>query len=92
MPTVKPLDEEVLLAAARETRGLVTVEEHSILGGLGEAVAGLLAENNPAPVRRVGVRDVFGQSGMAGELLDLYGLRAPNVVEQAVKILEGGPS
>jgi transketolase len=90
MPTVKPLDEAVLLEAARETRGLVTVEEHSILGGLGEAVAGFLAENHPAPVRRVGVMDVFGQSGMAGELLDLYGLRAPNVMEQALRILEGG--
>jgi transketolase len=92
VPTVKPLDEAVLLAAARETRGLVTVEEHSILGGLGEAVAGLLAERHPAPVRRVGVRDVFGQSGQAPELLDLYGLRATNVVEQALGILEGGAS
>jgi transketolase len=92
MPTVKPLDEAVLLEAARETRGLVTVEEHSILGGLGEAVAGVLAENHPAPVRRVGVMDVFGQSGLAGELLDLYGLRAPNVVRQALRILEGGRS
>jgi transketolase len=90
MPTVKPLDQAVLLEAARETRGLVTVEEHSILGGLGEAVAGFLAENHPAPVRRVGVMDIFGQSGMAGELLDLYGLRASNVVRQALRILEGG--
>lgn len=90
VPTVKPLDEAVLLDAGRQTRGLVTVEEHSILGGLGEAVAGLLAENHPAPVRRVGVMDVFGQSGQAGELLDLYGLRASNVVEQALRILEGG--
>jgi transketolase len=92
LPTVKPLDEAVLVEAARETRGLVTVEEHSILGGLGEAVAGLLAERHPAPVRRVGVRDVFGQSGQAAELLDLYGLRAPNVVEEALRILEGGAS
>jgi len=92
LPTIKPLDEAVLLDAARETRGLVTAEEHSILGGLGEAVAGLLAENHPAPVRRVGVRDVFGQSGQAPELLDLYGLRASNVVEQALRILEGGAS
>jgi transketolase len=90
MPTVKPLDEAVLLAAARETRGLVTVEEHSILGGLGEAVAALLAENHPVLVRRVGVRDVFGQSGQAQELLDLYGLRASHVVEQALAILEKG--
>jgi transketolase len=70
----------------------VTVEEHSILGGLGEAVAGLVAENHPVPVRRVGVMDVFGQSGQAPELLDLYGLRASNVVAQALRILEGGAS
>lgn len=87
MPTVKPLDEAVLLDAARGTRGLVTVEEHSILGGLGEAVAGFLAGTHPAHVRRVGVRDVFGQSGTADELLDLYGLRATSVVEEALKIL-----
>jgi transketolase len=92
MPTVKPLDEGALLDAARATRGIVTVEEHSILGGLGEAVAALLAESHPAPVRRVGVRDVFGQSGPARELLDLYGLRASNVVGQALGILEGGAS
>jgi transketolase len=92
MPTVKPLDETVLLHAARTTRGIVTVEEHSILGGLGEAVAGRLAETHPTPLRRVGVRDVFGQSGQAGELLDLYGLRASNVVDEALRILEGGAS
>ena len=92
LPTVKPLDEGVILDAARETKGLVTAEEHSILGGLGEAVAGFLAETHPAPVRRVGVMDVFGQSGRAGELLDLYGLRAPNVVQQALVILEGRTS
>ena len=62
------------------------------LGGLGEAVAGVLAQSHPAPVRRVGVRDVFGQSGQARELLDLYGLRASNVVGQALEILEGGAS
>lgn len=90
MPTVKPLDESALVQAARQTRGLVTVEEHSIVGGLGEAVAGVVAATHPAPVRRVGVGDVFGQSGQAAELLDLYGLRARNVVEEALVILEGG--
>jgi transketolase len=92
MPTVKPLDGDALLAAARGTRGVVTVEEHSILGGLGEAVASFLAESHPTVVRRVGVPDVFGQSGQAQELLDLYGLRASKVVEQATRILEGGAS
>ena len=71
---------------------MVTAEEHSILGGLGEAVAGFLSERHPCPVRRVGVRDVFGQSGQAAELLDLYGLRAKDVVAEALTILEGDPS
>jgi len=84
MPTVKPLDGEVLLAAARETCGIVTAEEHSIIGGLGEAVAAFVAETHPTVVRRVGVRDVFGESGPADELLTLYGLRAANIVEQAI--------
>jgi transketolase len=92
LPTVKPLDAEPLVAAARETRGIVTAEEHSILGGLGESVAGLLAELRPTIVRRIGVRDVFGESGRAQELLDRHGLRAANIVEQALTILKGpGP-
>jgi transketolase len=83
MPTVKPLDAEELLRAARETRAVVTAEEHSVLGGLGEAVAALLAAERPTRVRRVGVRDVFGESGQAQELLDRYGLRARDIVEEA---------
>ena len=87
MPTVKPLDTDVLVAAARETRGMVTAEEHSIIGGLGEAVAGCVAETFPAVVRRVGVRDVFGESGTAAELLTLYGLRAADIVREALEIV-----
>lgn len=87
LPTVKPLDEEAVLAAARETKGIITVEEHSIIGGLGEAVAGLVAENHPCRILRIGVKDVFGESGQAQELLDKYGLRAANIVEAAYKIL-----
>lgn len=89
MPTVKPLDTGILIRAAEETRGIVTAEEHSIIGGLGEAVAGALSETVPAPVRRVGVKDVFGESGPADELLTLYGLRARDIVEEARKLLEG---
>ncbi len=87
MHTIKPLDTEAILQAARETKGIVTAEEHSILGGLGEAVAGIVAENHPCPVQRVGVMDTFGESGQSQELLDLYGLRAPDIVEKALKIL-----
>ncbi len=88
MPTVKPLDGATLLAAARQTRGFVTAEEHSIIGGLGEAVAGFLSEAYPMPLRRVGVNDIFGESGTAQELLDLHGLRAKNIVNKALMILE----
>ena len=88
VPTIKPLDVEPLLAAARETRGFVTAEEHSIIGGLGDAVAATLAEAGvPAIVKRIGVKDVFGESGQAGELLDKYGLRATNIATAARELL-----
>jgi len=87
LPTVKPLDEEALLAAARETQGFVTAEEHSIFGGLGEAVAAFAAEHHPRPVIRVGVQDVFGESGPAAELLDKYGLRARNIMDAAQRLV-----
>jgi transketolase len=87
-PTVKPLDEAAVLAAAHETKGIVTAEEHSIIGGLGEAVAACVAQSHPCRVMRIGMQDVFGQSGQAQELLDLYGLRAKNIVEAALKILK----
>jgi transketolase len=87
-PTVKPLDVAPLLAAARETRGLVTAEEHSIIGGLGEAVCSALAESGEyAIVRRVGVKDTFGESGAMPELFDKYGLRARDVVREALAVL-----
>jgi transketolase len=89
MPTVKPLDTDVVLQAALETRGIVTAEEHSIVGGLGEAVAAFLSENHPTRIRRVGVNDIFGESGTAQELLDLHGLRAKDIFAKALALLEG---
>lgn len=87
-PTIKPLDVAALLTASRETRGFVTAEEHSIIGGLGEAVASALAEaGEPAVVRRVGMRDVFGESGHAAELMDKHGLRAADIVREALVVL-----
>ena len=89
-PTIKPLDVGPLVAAAEETRGFVTAEEHSIYGGLGEAVAAAVADAGvPSIVRRVGVRDTFGESGHAPELMDKYGLRARDIVREAFFILEG---
>lgn len=87
MHTVKPLDRELILACAVETGAIVTAEEHNVIGGLGCAVAEVLVENHPAPVEMVGVRDTFGHSGGADELLDLYGLRAVNIVEKAKKAI-----
>ena len=89
MPTVKPLDEEALAKAARETRGFVTAEEHSIIGGLGEAVCGFLSSSTPRPVRRIGMQDVFGESGHAGELLDKYGLRAVDIARELLTLSQG---
>ena len=83
MATVKPLDEALVLEAASKCGKIVTAEEHSVIGGLGEAVAAVLAEKLPTPVKRVGVNDVFGQSGPAGEVLKYYGLTAENIADTA---------
>ncbi len=83
MATIKPLDKEILLDAANKTGCIVTAEEHNVIGGLGSAVAEALAETKPVPVLRVGVEDVFGKSGPALELLDIYGLNAANIVAKA---------
>lgn len=81
--TIKPLDREIVLAAARETKAIVTAEEASIIGGLGSAVCDLLCETLPTPVLRVGVEDQFGTSGPAGEVLEKYGLTPANIAAKA---------
>ena len=85
MSTVKPLDEELVLEAAKKCGKIITCEEHSVVGGLGEAVCSFLSENHPTPVRRIGVDDVFGQSGPAAEVLAHYGLCADNIVKVAAE-------
>ncbi len=87
MATIKPLDTEIVLKAAKETGAIVTAEEHSVIGGLGSAVAEYLAETCPTPVVKLGVYDKFGQSGPANELLDLYGLRGKDIAEKAKKAI-----
>lgn len=82
--TIKPLDTELILKAAKETGRIVTVEEHSVIGGLGEAVCACLSEELPTPVTRIGVNDVFGHSGPAVDLLKQFGLSAENI-EATVK-------
>ena len=83
MATIKPLDEELVLEAASKCGKIITCEEHSIFGGLGEAVAAVLAEKLPTPMRRIGVNDEFGHSGPAAELLKQFGLCAEHIVEVA---------
>ena len=83
MATIKPLDEELVLAAAKKCGKIITCEEHTIIGGLGEAVCSVLSEKLPTPVRRIGVNDEFGHSGPAGELLKAFGLCAEHIVEVA---------
>ena len=83
MSTIKPLDEEMVLAAAKECGKIITCEEHSVIGGLGEAVCSYLSENCPIPVKRIGVDDQFGFSGPAGEVLKAFGLCADHIVEVA---------
>ena len=85
--TIKPLDEELIIKAAKETGAIVTAEEHSIIGGLGGAVTEALAETCPVPVLRVGVEDKFGTSAPAAEVLKAYGLTAENIVEKAKKAI-----
>ena len=80
--TIKPLDEELIVAAAKETGKVVTVEEHSVIGGLGSAVCDALAEKCPVPVKKIGVQDVFGESGPAAALLAKYKLDGEGVYEQ----------
>jgi transketolase len=81
--TIKPLDEELVLKAAQECGKVITCEEHSVIGGLGEAVCALLSEKRPTPVRRIGVNDEFGHSGPAAALLKQFGLSAEHIVEVA---------
>ena len=81
--TIKPLDEELVLKAAADCGKIITCEEHSVIGGLGEAVCSLLSEKLPTPVRRIGVNDEFGHSGPASALLKQFGLSAEHIVEVA---------
>ncbi len=83
MHTVKPIDREILIKAAKETGAIVTAEEHNIIGGLGAAVCEVLAEEYPVPVLRIGTKDEFGRSGKVPALLELYGLTANDIAERA---------
>ncbi|MBI4778063.1 transketolase family protein [Candidatus Desantisbacteria bacterium] len=85
--SIKPIDKQAIILAAKETGAIVTAEEHSIIGGLGSAVAEVLAEHIPTPMERVGVKDAFGQSGTPKELLRVFGLDAVSIVEAVIRVL-----
>ncbi len=87
MSTIKPIDTELIIKAAKETKVIVTAEEHSIIGGLGSAVSEVVCENYPVIVKKVGVNDSFGESGTPNELLEKYGLTAKNIVEKVKEAL-----
>ncbi|MGE5654713.1 MAG: transketolase family protein [Bacillota bacterium] len=88
VPFIKPFDAATISASAKKTGAVVTAEEHSIIGGLGSAVAEALAEHAPAPLERVGVKDTFGESGTPDALLKKYGLTAADIVEAAKRVLK----
>ncbi|HDZ62106.1 MAG TPA: transketolase family protein [Nitrospirae bacterium] len=87
MSTIKPLDEKVVLTAAKSSHVIVTAEEHSVIGGLGGAVCEFLSENHPVPVHRIGVNDSFGCSGKPDDLLKLYGLTSDSIINKIKKAL-----
>lgn len=87
MATIKPIDEEIIIRAAKETKGIVTVEEHSIIGGLGDRVSAVVCENAPTVVKKIGVKDVFGESGNPDALLKKHGLTIENIKETVKNIV-----
>ena len=88
MHTIKPIDREAIIAAARETGAIVTAEEHNVMGGLGSTVSEVVGEHCPVPVLKVGVQDTFGRSGNADQLLEMYGISTGTIVEKARKALK----
>lgn len=85
--TIKPLDEDIILQAAKDTGALVTAEEHQLIGGLGSAVAEVTGRKQPVPIEMVGIRDSFGESGKPEELMEKYGLTAQDIYKNALKCM-----
>jgi transketolase len=88
MHTIKPIDEEIIIRAARETGAIVTAEEHQVTGGLGGAVAEVVVKNHPVPMAFVGMKDCFGESGKPEELMVKYGLKARDVVVAVKRLID----
>lgn len=88
MSTIKPIDKDIIIKSAKETGAIVTVEEHSIINGLGSAVSEILVENYLVPMKRIGIPDVFGESGDVWELMEKYGLTKENIVKSAHEVIK----
>ena len=85
MHTIKPIDKEQIVKCAKETKRIITIEDHNIIGGLGSSVCEVLAEEYPCKVTRMGIQDIFGKSGKAEELMEYFGITAKNIVEEICK-------
>lgn len=85
MHTIKPIDKNMIIKCAKETKEIITIEDHNIIGGLGSAVCEVLSENYPTQVTRIGIKDEFGKSGKAEKLLEYYKLNADSIVEEVIK-------
>lgn len=86
--TIKPIDKDIIIKAAKETGAIVTAEEHNIIGGLGSAVAEVISENYPVPLKRIGVEDTFGESGKPAELMEKYGLTSDYIVDAVTQLIK----
>jgi transketolase len=86
--TVKPIDRETIITAARETGAIVTAEEHQVMGGFGSAVAEVVSQYYPVPMKMIGIQDTFGQSGNPDELMKQYGLTSSDIVKAAKEVIE----
>ncbi len=84
--TIKPIDEETIIKCAKETKKLITVEDHNVIGGLGTAISDVLTQNYPTKLTKIGINDTFGKSGKAEELLEYYGLTAENIIKKVKEI------
>jgi len=86
--TIKPIDSEILIKAAQETNYILTVENHSIIGGLGGAISEILSENYPTLIKRIGIKDIFGESGSLEDLFNKYSLTSENIVKEVKEIIK----
>jgi transketolase len=87
MASIKPIDKEIIIKASRETKGIITAEEHNIYGGLGSAVAEVVCQHAPCKIEMAAIEDKFGRSGKPNDLLEMYGLTAENIAEKAKKLI-----